>query len=247
MLPFAQVVEKIRKLQALAAGSTSEGEIRNAAAAAERLIAEYRVAQVDLEIAGTPVSDDPVVKKSISASKKRVAYKEALLSALVSHYGCAWYLQSGRTGGDYSQGREGSKGNCTYTLFGKTSDLAILDYMFDYLCDEIDGVGSHVCKGQGVSYANAWRLGCARGIGEQFTKMREAARQAAATSSAMVLLDKREAESKLALRSSGVKLGTCSAIRGGRDTNGYYAGKAHGSNMSIRQGMSGGSSTPKLG
>jgi hypothetical protein len=61
----------------------------------------------------------------------------------------------------------------------------------------------------------------------------------------MVLLQNRAKESNLAMRSSGVRLSKTAAIGGVRDSSGFYDGKAHGSSMSIRNGLGGGNGTTR--
>ncbi len=235
---LASVIEKIRKLQALAGNNTNENEIKAAAAAAEKLIQEYRISQAQLESTGEFAGEKPV-SIHLVVSAKRSAWKETLLHHLINHFGCAYYISSFRVGGIYSQGREDSKGTCRYTIFGRKSDIDVVVYFMRWLTREIDSVAKIASKGQGISYSNSWRLGCASGIGVQFRQMKEAAKQAAAAeqSAAMVLLSSRNEESEKALRDSGVKLGRSTSLYGGRNAEGYSAGRAHGTSMPLRQGL----------
>jgi hypothetical protein len=76
--------------------------------------------------------------------------------------------------------------------------------------------------------------------------MKSEQKAAANNSTAMVLLGNRGKESDLAMRKAVGNLRTTSSLTGGRDSDGYYAGKVHGSNMGLRNGIGGGGTTGRL-
>ncbi len=227
---LASVIAKIVKLQALAANNTNVHEMQAAASAADRLMQEYRISQAEIEAADASAAE-PFVSLKVSEGGRRTAWREQLLWALVAHYGCCFYFNSGRRAG---------RGVQSYTVVGRKSDTDIVAYMFSWLEREIARLGRWHAGGRGVGYATSWLMGCAQGVRRQFDDMREAARQEASQSSAMVLLDSRCGASQTELErlkpelKTGRAVGSVSNNRGAND--GYTVGKT----MSIRQGLGGG-------
>jgi hypothetical protein len=243
------VIAKVQKLLRLSENNSNENECKAARAAADRLLQEYRLSMADLEAQGE-VRAETFARKAVGVGGRRVAWKEIILSELCAHYGGCFYFSSGRSGG-YSgiQGRPGSKGTCSYIVVAKESDLAIIEYMFSYLCEEVDRLGRIHCKGAGIKVAVSWRSGCALGIASQFMDMRAAMRASVETEArgcAMVLLDKRAAEAKAELTRVVPDLHTGTAITGGRDYGARSAGYTEGRKVSINQGLPVGVGAPKL-
>lgn len=87
------VIEKIKKLRALAQ-STNAHEAANAAAAAERLLQEHRLSEAELEandvetVGGAEEDAAPVD----TLGEKITRWKDLLLAALCRGHGCSWYF-----------------------------------------------------------------------------------------------------------------------------------------------------------
>ena len=125
----ADLIVKIQRLRALAQ-STNVHEAANAAAAAERLIAEHQLTEADLETGnGTKPEDveawaDPLfVHDGV-----RIYWKEWLAKDLAALYSvvtsCAWCT------GDAANSKIGFK------VIGAKSDVELLRYQFAFLTSE---------------------------------------------------------------------------------------------------------------
>lgn len=243
------VLEKVKKLVALASGSVNENECAAARSAADRLMSEYRISQADLEVKGD-IQSEPFARKAIHSGGKRIAWAEVVLRELCNHFGGYFFFESRRSGGNYGQGREGSKGNQSYTVVARESDLLVIEYFYTYLCEEVDRLSRFHARGNGLAFALAFRMGVAQGISAQFRELRAAARvvaQANAQSCALVLLDKRASEAEAETRRIVPGLRTGKGITGGRDQYARARGFEEGKKVQIRTGIgASGSSTPKL-
>jgi hypothetical protein len=243
---LAKVCDKVRKLLALSGNNPNENEMRAAAAAADRLMQEYRITQAMLESEGSAQSE-PFTSKVVCEAGRRTAWREVVLSALTDHYGCCWYYESYRVGGEHSAGAPGSKGHAAYTVVGRKSDVDIVDYMFTWAVREVERLCRWHAGGQGVKYAMAWQMGCARGLRSQFSDMRAAARAQASAqggSTALAVLDKRQDDTRAHMNST-MHLKKGAAVHGAHDAVASSEGYSVGRKIQIRQGIGGGGgSTP---
>lgn len=240
MSDIQSIIAKVQKLLALSANNTNENEARAAAAMADRLLQEHRISQAQLEAAGS-IQSEPFSRKNLHSGGRRVAWMEVVLAELCTHYGGAMYYNTFRSGGCGGRGGgEGGKGTTTYTVLARESDLAVIQYMFDYLTGQVDRLARWHTGGEGIRVSVAWRLGCAMGIASQFRDLRAAMKAAASSeqSCAIVLLDKRQSEAKTELDKQ-VKLTTGKAVYGGTDSAARSAGYAEGRKVQIKQGLTG--------
>jgi hypothetical protein len=235
---ISNVIAKVQKLLALAGNNTSEHECKVARAVADKLIQEHRLSMADIEAKGGET--EPFAHKVIAKGGKRLAWQEVILSELCTHYGGAFHYNSFRVGGCGGRGGgKGGKGHKSYTVFAKQSDLAVIEYMFDYLTTQTDKLARWHTGGQGIAASNGFRMGCAAGIASQFRDMRAALVAEQATSTAMVLLNQRHELSNAHMRSE-VKLVKGASIQGGQDRDARNQGYAEGRKVSINQGLGSG-------
>lgn len=229
MSDLSAVIAKIIKLRALASNNSSQNEVKAATAAADRMMQEYRISQAEIEATDASTAE-PFVSLKVSEGGRRTAWRETLLFALTEHYGCCFYFTSYRS-------RFTGKGVQSYTVVGRKSDTDIVQYMFSWLEKEIERLCRWHAGGCGVGFATSWLQGCAQGVRAQFSELREATRQAAAQSSAMVLLDSRCGESKaemtriLGKTKEGTRIGGSSNARA--KAHGFDVGKK----IQIKQGL----------
>ncbi|MDE1834758.1 MAG: DUF2786 domain-containing protein [Candidatus Micrarchaeota archaeon] len=229
---LTKVIEKIRLLRQRASGNTNQHELEACVAAANKLIEKWRIDEAMIESVDTS-KQEPMTKTVIETGGRRLGWMEVLLDALTETYGGAYYISSHRD-------------TCKYTVCARESDGALIEYYFIMLIEEIDELGTRLCKGKGVRYAASWRLGCASGVASQFRKEvadRKAQLSAGPNSAALVILDKRNEEAN-AFMHEGIKLGTARAVGRSSDYAAYGAGKAVGQSMNIRRGMNGGGNGP---
>jgi hypothetical protein len=242
------IIGKVQRLLALSQGNTNENECKSARAAADRLISEYRLTLADLETKGAPA--EPFVRKIVSRGGRRLQWQEQILHSLCAHYGGAFYFMSRREGGCGGRGGgEGAKGVQSYTVLARESDYAIIEYMFSYLVGEVDRLARWHTGGNGIAASNAFRVGCARGIGLQFEDLRAAMRaqaESAGQSTAMVLLSNRATEAKEELDRQ-VKLTKGATIGGSvRNIDAYLSGLSEGKKVQLKQRLTSGPTAPKL-
>ena len=250
MSPKLQVkIQQARHLLNLASNTLNENEAAASAAAAAKIIDEWRISEemlADKQIA----NPDPMTAIQVREGGKRSKWREDLLDAFTTHYGCAWYLSSYRVGGNRSPGAPGSKGKSYYKVVGRESDCQIVDYFFNYLEKEALRISAHYSKGRGITFGHSWLAGFAQGINDQLVMQRQEMRAQAglAESTAIVKLDKRGEESHSFMYDKcGVRKGGASSIYGGQNAMAQMMGREVGRKTTLREGMGTGTSVPKLG
>jgi hypothetical protein len=216
--PLSAILEKVRKLRALAT-SSNEHEAAAAAAAAERIIQEHRLSEAEVEAGGeAPTEKASDGHEPITTHAKRAPYwRKYLVSGLSSRHGCATYLR-------YAGG-----GGWAHQIVGRKSDVETVRYLFAWLSLEIDRLaGLH--KGEGRAWLNSYRVGAVAGCLEAMAVAeREIRAQAHVTSTAIVRVDARREEAKAALPGG---LGKGSGYNGSINSGGgYAAGKRDGANI----------------
>lgn len=179
------ILDKIRKLRALA-GSSNEHEAAAAAAAADRLIQQHRIDEAQLQ-AHSPilVDHEPLDEFGGSVSHWRMR----LITGLCNGHGCLSF--TGRN--------SGSPGQRVY-LVGKPSDMTLVRAMYGWLREEIERLSGRF-TGRGSTWRNSYRLGCVQGCLEAMKTAADAVRSAALESGALVHLDGRVQEAEDALES----------------------------------------------
>ena len=232
------VIEKIRRLQALAGNNKSIEEVCTANAIAAKMMEKYRLTQAMVDACRVKLANN-FVRQDLATVSKRSSCYEILLSAICKTYSGKWYMVS-----------RGSR-QTTYIVAAEEQDFLVVEYFFMTLVEEIEGLALGHCKGLGHQYGHSWRIGCAEAISESFAKIRaerdrEYAQAAAnaAMSSAIVLLSNRGKEVEKWL-SSQVKLGQSASLGGAKSGDGYAHGKKVGANVNIRFGLGGSESGTK--
>ena len=227
---YTSVIAKVQKLLALA-NSSNINEAAAAAAAANKLIDQYRLSEADF--ATTESELDPLIEDDgfIYETGRITPWKSSLVVLLAKHYGCAVFNSA-----HYPNGRQVSR----YKLVGRTSDIHIAKYMFNWLVLECQRLSENEARGKGRVFASSYCQGFVAGIRQQLNKSREEAKQNASENS-IIKINSREQEAtdmmhKLhALRSKASK--SSSQI----DYNAYSAGKDRGNSIHLGQSMTSGS------
>jgi hypothetical protein len=221
------IIEKVQKLISLSK-SSNINEAAAAAAAANKLIDQYRLSEADLN--SETELDDPLIEDSgfVYETKKIIGWKSNLAINLASHYGCAIMNST-----FYPSGRKVSR----YKLFGKKSDIEITRYMFSWLTNECIRLCQKEAHGRGKIFAQSYCQGFVAGIKSQLETSRNAVKKEA-TSSAIIKIDSREKESlnfrnKLYSLKAG-KYQSASKI----DPAAFSAGLNKGKSLHLGQGIS---------
>jgi len=153
------IIERVRKLLTLAERSGSPAEAALAAMRAQELIAEHRLAEADLSIAGgEDLPDERVIEEQIEgeyARRKAQAWRVSLAGALARSFGCKiYYWQK----------------SSRIQAIGRESDVQTLRYVQGYLSLEIQRLTEIEwakmkarCEGgelpQPTRWRNSFRLG----------------------------------------------------------------------------------------
>jgi hypothetical protein len=247
-MDIASVIDKIKKLQALASNNANCNESYAATKAAEKLIQEHRVSQAQLEASGT-IKAESFVREPVWIGGKRSSWRERIVSELASGYCAAWYIMH-------------PDGKVAYVVCAKESDAKVLAYMFEYCTQEGERLSKQESKGQGVAFAKSFLEGYSIGLVEQLKKARleEKAAKATAdalmsaigkdapTTSAMVLLDTRRQEAKAYMYQQCGRMSSAGGLRGSHGNyDGREAGINAGRSVSLRKGMNGSSKPNGLG
>jgi len=179
-MSITSVVDRVQKLLALSK-SENANEAATAAALANKLIDQYRLSEIDLEIKGQ--AEEPIEEDAgyIYESGKVTTWKYTLVGLLVQHYGLSWWNDT-----SYLTGRMVSR----YKLVGRRSDITVAKYMFNWLVLECQRLSNQHAKGQGRVYVASYCEGFVSGIADQLRASRVEV-QKDATSAAIIRLDAR--------------------------------------------------------
>lgn len=131
-MDLEKVLDKVRKLRALANRAGTMAESEAATSAADALIQQYRLCEADIE------SADPTRREAVGVDEtpldtfaRRTHYgRTRLASSLSAHYGC------------YVLIRSRPHGERKVIICGRTSDVAIVRYMYAWLSAQVDRLSS---------------------------------------------------------------------------------------------------------
>jgi hypothetical protein len=183
MATASPVIDRVRKLLTLAERSGSPAEAALAATRAQELIAEHRLAEADLSIAGgEDVPDERVIEEQIEgeyARRKAQAWRVTLAGVLARSFGCKiYYWQK----------------SSRIQAIGRESDVQTLRYVQGYLSLEIQRLTEIEwakmkarCDGgelpQPTRWRNSFRLGAVDAVRQKLNppKPRPAPKQPAIT------------------------------------------------------------------
>jgi hypothetical protein len=213
------VIDKIKKLLALAKSSNPH-EAANAAARAAELMFEHKIQAADIEIAGQekrPV--EAVGESTLLAGKWREFWKGNLAEALSRSMMCRIYWDGGKL-----------------QIIGRRSDIETVSYLFSYLVLEIERMATETWKERsalvaehGTKWKNAFRWGAVVAIARRLQEQ-VAATHTRASTGALVLLRKDEAEVEEAIKRLKLRKLSCT---GASSRDGYSQGHRAGREMQI--------------
>jgi hypothetical protein len=257
----ADLIAKIKKLRALAT-STNVNEAANAAAAAERLIAEHQLSEADLATETVAPGEaceaftDPLFSHD---GERRTYWKEWLAAGLARLYGvvldCTWVkVQAKLPYYPYT----GTASRVGFTAIGTKSDVELLRYQYAYLSSEIERLaqafldGNSFARGEAKTAGNSFRVGAVEGV---IAAMREARGATVVEHSAkhgsgaaLVLVSRRDAAVELHKKlhpdkykkDGGVK--GCTTVRSNCNGAAREAGRRAGAALHSAGALAGGAS-----
>lgn len=150
------VLNRVRKLLAVAGRATNEHEAANAAAHASRLMAEHNLTEAMLTVAGqsSRVTED-ISDEAILRSQRASQWKGIVAFAVAQSYGCKQYWHGGNI-----------------KVFGRVSAVQATSYTCQYLWNEIERLTDAAWETSGVtpskrttkSWKNSFRVGAASAV-----------------------------------------------------------------------------------
>lgn len=178
---MSSIIDKIRKLRALA-DSSNVNEAAAAAAAAERLIQEHNLHEAEFSIDDGEL--ERVTYDLIAEMGKTIAtWQSDLLLFLTHAYQCSGVYKTRRIATLRSR-------SCRFVAYGRKEDLDTLRYQYAFFTAEIVRLCELQTRGRGRTFKNSFRLGAVRAIGEALREARQVSRSAA-TSTSLVIVDRR--------------------------------------------------------
>lgn len=186
------IMEKVAKLLALAEGKgTTPAEAATAAAAAQRLISQYRIEQAELDqtAEADPIESTATTKtdESVSGGASAAFFDEPkawhidLLNAIARANGCL-ALTNGRR-----------RGRRWLDLVGRRSDLEVCRYLWDYLTREVERLKAQQTRGWSQARKGHFCLGAAHIIAKTLREEDDSMSSGTRASAALVQQSRYEA------------------------------------------------------
>lgn len=226
-------IAKIKALRALATSSNVH-EAAAAAAQAEAMLQKYRLDEAALEGASAPKESAREEAEPLDWHTQFVSWwRVALGSDILKNHGCVDYITT-----------RGAR-RC-HVIVGRPSDVATVRYLYAWLTTEISRLCERYGKGKGRSWRNSFCVGAVAGIREAMTAAKSEARRTA-TSSALVAVDRRDADAKAVLVRNQPSLRRSAGGARASDRGAYGSGLQAGRNIHLGAALAASSSTPALG
>lgn len=209
------IADKIRKLLALAEGSSFPEESASALAKAQRLMTENDIALADIDTL-TEEPEEPIerfnapLNEEDSNSSRAQHWKLTLSYYLAQHNGCKTFY----------------RGASIY-LIGRQSDADKVRYLFSYAAREINRLTDLHCKGKGKTYRNNFRYGCIDSIRSALKAEVQAMKQEHASDSRALVIINRPA---VRAEEAGQWADKNMSLKSGQSTRHRYdsSGRGHG-------------------
>jgi len=222
------IIEKIRKLLALAANNSSIEESASAASKAQAMLLEHHLSMAEIDLKEKP---EEIQKHdlNIGGNKRTIVWRQALHHRIAQAHFCKTIFYPGTT---------------KKTIVGKPTHIQIVQYLYDYLSKEIErqykGWVERECflsKPNFRSYA----LGAVAGIHGKFMEQRKATENTVGQAcTALVVAEDKEVS--VAFRQYFPHTTKVARTRIG-NAEAYHAGRVAGGNMNIPQGVGSRSTT----
>lgn len=243
-----KIILRINQLRAISQSTHSKAESETCLKLVAKLLAEYQLDEATIE-AETGKVNDPIDldgEHIIYESGRITVWKSELALGIAELNGLFIYNAIVRGGISH---RKQSR----YRIIGKTSNIQVALYMWEYLSGEITRLASDYVPGGSKRGVNpereSWMLGCVRGFLAKMKAEKENTMKQA-TSAAMVLVSNQAKEAEEAFKKkTGIVLGRSSyRSQAQHNADSYSSGYRKGQTLNVNPGMSGSNKTsPKLG
>jgi hypothetical protein len=177
-LVLDKAIERVRKLLALAKG-TSEHEAALAASKAAQLIEQFQLSEAMIRLDAPEAEPEPIEQAARlepelapfggrGSGRKRIAWKETIAKAVASDLGIHMYWRN----------------DVDICGFGRESAIQTWRYTYQYLCRAVDQLADEAWDRHGGyestrSWKNAFRSGCAQRLAVRVWEERQARKKAA--------------------------------------------------------------------
>lgn len=227
------VIEKVAKLLALAAGrGTTPEEAATAAATAQRLMLRHRIEQAEI---AQLEADDPIGFTSppegadggspgfVFQTKR---WQLDLLRAIGSANGCMSVITRTERSGKWLE------------LVGRRSDLEVCRYLWAYLSREIERLKKEQTRGWSQTRKSHFCLGAAHTVSSALMREMAAASSADGATSGAMVVSSRSAAAQAWYFEGRPNARFVRSRRSYVDAQSYQAGQSAGAGVSIRRGVS---------
>lgn len=150
---------KIRQLLKLAEKTTFPEEAASATAKASALMDKYKItlgAVDQIEKENPQIFQDSPLNEDDMNDRRRTRWKSSLALLLSMNHGVYMYTSGPR-----------------FICVGTPNNVATVRYLYSYCVKQIDSLTAQLCRGQGRTYANNFRLGCVDAIALALKNERE--------------------------------------------------------------------------
>ena len=159
-----KIVDRIRKLLALAGNNTNPNEAANAAAEAQRLMFAHKIAEAMVDSAPEELREraEPHVVDPEESNKTSImpTWMGCLMAAICKTSFCE-PIQLKREGGI-----------ACFSIVGRRSDVEATTYLYRYLRNEIDRLCREANGGFGRTWVNNFRMGAVAVVGVRLSESR---------------------------------------------------------------------------
>lgn len=231
------IVGRIRKLLELSRNNTSAEEAALAAARAQDMMFKYQIGESDLDITSQERVAESTTDGTVmqSSRERREVWKGVLANTIARAFGCKCYTSRGL-------------GEVRIQIFGLTSAVQTVNYMFNYLVLEINRLAdeAHRNSGAGVhgkTFKNSFRMGAINSISSRLAEQTRAqqavvAARVASGSTAIALYktDQERVEDEYKTLAKKLNLRSAAAPAPIRSVSAYHQGVAAGRSIGLGGG-----------
>lgn len=218
----ASIIERIRKLLALAGNNPNAEEAATAAAMAQDLMAKHHLAEVQLRVE-TNEPAEPIDHSRVDIGDAKLpGWKSRLISAM-RFLGVNPWTEPARQAGVKTH---------FVRLFGRKSDVEAANYILQYLMAEVERLSQREARSD-RAYRNAFRLGAATTVYMRLQAAKKGEEKPTDERAlAIVTKDDEELQAayKVMAKANHLRVQSSPTCRSG---DGYAAGKKAGESISI--------------
>jgi hypothetical protein len=219
-----KVLEKIRKLLRLATNNPNVNEAAVAAARAQQLMLEHKLAQIDLSATDEDKDDESVLETPFDGGRKGglTPWRQSLITVVAKNCFCRAILTTvvGPTGRKMKHA----------ILIGSPDDANVTMYVYGYLQGEINRLCRAGDRADKYAFRNAFRRGAVVAIAEKLAAQR---RQQSSGEKALMVINRADNAVEQYIQGAYKNLRASRAMRPVKDSGGFHDGYRAGQKMDI--------------